>query len=385
MPFALKIDEAGEGLVAGMVTGEEAAPASSVEVDGKRVVLNFDFYDAEITAEVSDDGALISGSWRRTGEGGVNSTLGFSAVRGDTTRFRPRAETDLSGGDGAALPSVDGIWATTFTDEDGSEPAQGEFRQEGNHVTGTFLTPTGDYRFLEGSYEDGLLRLSTFDGSHAFLFHARAQADGTLEGDFWSRDTYHATWVARPAEADESILPSDWTLARLTNDEGRFRFAFADLEGQTVTESDPRFAGKVVIVNIFGSWCPNCNDEAPLLAEWDRRFRDQGLAIVGLAYEFTGNVERDRRQVRRFSERHGIDYLMLLAGGTTDKADAALTLPDLDRIVAYPTSVFIGRDGRVRKIHSGFSGPGTGAHHEKLVAELESLVGSLLAEDVPGT
>lgn len=156
-------------------------------------------------------------------------------------------------------------------------------------MTGTFLTPTDDYRFLEGDYRDGLLRLSTFDGDHAFLFHAEARPDGTLEGDFWSRDSYHATWTAEPTgRAAEELLPGPWGLAALTNDERRFRFAFPDLDGRLVRSEDPRFAGKVVVVDIFGSWCPNCNDEAPVLAGWHREWADDGLDIVGLAFEFTG-------------------------------------------------------------------------------------------------
>ncbi len=255
--------------------------------------------------------------------------------------------------------------------------ARGELVQTGANLTGTFLTPTGDYRFLEGTYRLGRLRLSTFDGAHAFLFDATAREDGTLAGDFWSRDTYHATWTARRAEEYESILPDAWTAVGLTNDEGAFSFTFPDLEGDPLSLGDPRFAGKVVLVNIFGSWCPNCNDEAPLLAEWHRRYRDRGLEIVGLAYEFTGDPDRGRQLVRRFAERYSIEYPLLLAG-VSDKAAAASTLPDLTAVIAYPTTIFIGRDGKVRKIHTGFTGPGTGSHYQQLVAELETVIEELL-------
>ena len=149
--------------------------------------------------------------------------------------------------------------------------------------------------------------------------------------------------------------------------------------GEVVLSLDnPRFAGKAVLVNIFGSWCPNCNDEAPLLAEWHRRYAARGLEVVGLAYEFTGDRERDRRQVRRYAARHGIEFPLLLAG-VSDKARAGETLPDLTAVIAYPTTVFVGRDGRGRKIHSGFTGPATGAHHDALVAELEAEIEGLLA------
>lgn len=383
LPFGLRFEAHDGGIEAAVINGEEQAPTSGVAVDGDHVVIAFDFYDSEIDATIADGGTRMSGRWRRTGEGGADSVLAFEAVRGSTERFQPLASAGLAGGDAAALDSVAGVWQTTFVDEDASEPARGELAQAGTRVTGTFLTPTGDYRYLDGSYEGGLLRLSTFDGAHAFLFHARAQADGSLAGDFWSRDSYHATWTATLVDAATRVLPDAWSQSALTSDDGRFRFAFPDLEGETVSDDDPRFRGKVVAINIFGSWCPNCNDDAPLLAAWDRRFRDQGLAIVGLAFEFTGDAERDRRQVRRFAERHGIEYPLLLAGGTSDKADAAALLPDLDRIVAYPTTIFVGRDGRVRRIHAGFAGPGTGEQHTRLVAELEAQVAALLAEPTP--
>lgn len=390
LPFGLRFQGAAEpgaeegkapSWSAWVINGEEELPTSSVQVRAQEVVIAFDWYDSEITARMDDDGVL-RGEWRRTAAQGETSRLPFMAQRPSTPRFGVLSEPPAPGADQVA--DVSGVWRVVFREEgedDSEEVARGEFQQEGDAVRGTFLTPTGDYRFLDGTYGDGWLRLSTFDGAHAFLFHARAQADGSLEGDFWSRDVYHATWTAAPAEQGASWLPDAWQEVGLTNDEGRFHFAFDDLEGQPLSLEDPRFEGKVVLVNIFGSWCPNCNDEAPLLADWYRRYQDQGLEIIGLAYEFSGDTERDRTMVQRFGERHGIDYPLLLAG-ISDKAAAAETLPDLTAVLAYPTTVFIARDGRVRRIHSGFSGPGTGVHHDVLVEELEQTLETLLEEDV---
>ncbi len=392
LPFTLRIREVSGQLVAAAVNAGQEALLTGVKQQGQRVVLEFAWYDSEITAELDAAGQRLTGTFRRTSPQ-QDTRLPFSAVRGDARRFLPRAESGVTAGDPTAVPGVSGIWAVTFRDDSGESPAQGEFQQQGDRVVGTFLTPAGDYRYLEGAFAEGLLRLATFDGSHAFLFHAKAQPDGTLSGDFWSRDTYHATWTARrlnelPAAAGtptagavtgENVLPDPWQQVGLTHPEGRFTFAFPDLAGHTVAGTDARFAGKVVLVNLFGSWCPNCNDEAPWLAAWDRRYRDSGLAVVGLAFEFTGNPERDRRQVQHFAERHGITYPLLLAG-ISDKAAASALLPDLTRVLAYPTTIFIGRDGKVRKIHSGFAGPGTGHHHQELQREFERLIEELLAE-----
>lgn len=382
LPFTLLIEEQDGRLQAYALNGEERAPFSDVRIDDHHVQMAFAWYDAELRADLEPDGEVMTGRWRKTAAAGADSVLAFRAERGaGQDRFKPLMLTGLAPGKHRALPDVSGEWAVVFVDEDGPSPAQGEFRQTGAHVTGTFLTPTGDYRFLEGAYEDGVFRLSTFDGAHAFLFVAWAQDDGTLSGDFWSRDSYHATWTAQRRSLGEEVLPDGWSLVEVNNDEARFTFAFDDLNGEQVTQDDPRFDGKVVLVNLFGTWCPNCNDEAPLLAGWYRQFRNDGLEVVGLAFEYTGDVERDRRQIGRYADRHGIEYTLLL-GGISDKTDAAANLPDVDRVIAYPTTVFIGRDGTVRKIYSGFSGPGTGEHYEQLVAEFRSLIEDLLEEDV---
>ncbi len=378
LPFGIEISAQGEGLTAFAINGEEILPFSDAALDGDDIRLVFAWYDSRIEARFDGPDRMV-GIWSKTVPSGVSS-LSFAATRGTGDRFLPVAEEGLESGPADASPSIAGIWEVAFTDEDGTEPARGEFEQTGSQVSGTFLTPTGDYRFLEGSYENGLLRLSAFDGGHAFLFHARAQADGTLDGDFWSRDTYHATWTAsRVDDPQAELIPDAWELVGLNNDEGKLAFTFPDMSGFPVSLTDDRFQGKVVLVNIFGSWCPNCNDEAPLLAEWARLYHDLGLEVVGLAYEFTDDFERSKSMVQRFAVRHQIGYPLLIAG-TSDKSAAAETLPDLTSVVAYPTTIFVDRAGTVRKIHSGFSGPGTGEHYEHLVAEMVALIEHLLAE-----
>jgi thiol-disulfide isomerase/thioredoxin len=372
LPFTLRIARSR----AVIINGAEQAPVSGVDVHDGSVTIRFDQYDSAINATLSSDGNTMTGAWTRTVPAG-KSHLAFRATRGEQPRFLPAPAANP-----ASFADVSGIWKADFTDSDGTTPARGEFHQDPgtNRVTGTFLTPTGDDRYLEGSVENGVLRLSTFDGAHAFLFQARLSDDNNkLTGDYWSRDSYHATWTATRSNDAGAALPDGWKDVGLTNGEGRFQFRFPDLAGNPVALSDERFRGKVVLVNIFGSWCPNCNDEAPLLAAWDRKYRDRGLEIVGLAYEFTGDAARDREMVRRFAKHYGITYPLLLAG-VSDKKKASATLPDLTRVLAYPTSLFIGRDGKVKKIYSGFAGPGTGAHHLALRTEMESVIESMLAE-----
>lgn len=368
LPFTLQI----AGAQASIHNGEERAPISSVTRTEGGVVLDFATYDARIRAAWSEDGATLRGTWTKQGSTRVY-TLPFEARRG----ARPRFDA------GPARGGVTGIWRVEFEDDGGREPARGLFTQaEDGTVTGTFLTPTGDYRYLAGALDGDVLRLSCFDGAHAFLFHARLEGE-TLTGDFWSSDKYHATWTATRVErAEQAPLPDPYGLATLTSPDRRMRFAFEDTEGRVVSADDARFAGKVVLVDIFGTWCPNCNDQAPYLAEWHDRYRDRGFEVVGLAYEVSGDVERDREMLRRYRDRYGLRFPLLL-GGVNDKARAGETLPDLSAVVAYPTTIFIGRDGTVRAVHSGFAGPGTGAAHTALISEMEARIEALLAEPPP--
>jgi len=378
LPFFLRIAEQDGALAAVVVNDIEEAPLSAVRIDGTTVTLEMAWYDSELEGTVSGDGSRIAGHWRKTVPGG-DSVLPWTAERGLGPRFEPIAETDLRPGAADALSEISGVWRLVFVDHGGEDVVRGELRQVDGRVTGTMLTSVGDYRYLDGSYESGVLRLSTFDGAHAFLFHGRAQPDGRLVGDSWSRDSYHATWVGERVQNHERILPDPWQQVIPTQADRRFRFNRPDSDGELVSNEDARFVGKVLVVNLFGSWCPNCNDEAPLLADWHRRWSADGLEIVGLAFEFSGDPKRDRLMLNRYAERHGIEYPLLLAG-LSDKAEAAEVVPDISAVNSYPTTILVARDGAIRWIHSGFAGPGTGRHHESLVAELEQRIETLLSE-----
>jgi thiol-disulfide isomerase/thioredoxin len=376
LPFTLEIRAEGSGLVAFALNGAERARFDSASVEGGALRLRIAVYESEISAWLSEDGQTLSGTWTK----GTRVPVRFHATRGDARRFLPLA---------AAVPApaardISGAWLARFGTGEKAETARGEFSLEGERVNGTFLTPVGDHRYLEGDLRGGELRLSRFDGSAASLYLARLQPDGTLQGELW-RGATPTPWTARRVDAASSDgLPEAFKLAGLSNSEGRLRFRFDDLLGRPVSLEDERFRGRVVLVNIFGSWCPNCNDEGPLLREWRKRYAARGLEIVGLAYEQTGDKDGDRRAVQKFGRRYGLDYPLLLAG-ISDRKAAAATLPDLTGLFAFPTNIFVDRAGRVRKIHSGFAGPATGEHHQRLVAELERLIESLLVEPVPAS
>jgi thiol-disulfide isomerase/thioredoxin len=160
-----------------------------------------------------------------------------------------------------------------------------------------------------------------------------------------------------------------------------FRFSFPDLNGKIVSNTDARFLGKVVLVNITGSWCPNCHDEAPFLAELYRKYRSQGLEIVALSFEEEDQLKNPTR-LRAFMKEYGVDYTVLL-GGVPDQRDAKLTQPV--NLNSWPTTFFLGRDGRVRFVHAGFPGPASGKLYHQAVQEFYAQVDSLLAENHTST
>ncbi len=364
LPFGIQMVKTTGGYEAKILNGPERVDTSAVIVDGSSIEIQFSWYDARIKATVAASGDSMQGEWSKTAPNKI-SKLPFSATRGYPYRFElPTSRT---------LTTVDGVWEAQFVDEDGDSVAVGEFKQSGQKVNGTFLTPTGDYRFLAGHAMGDSLYLSAFDGAHAFLFDAKINDGKIVNGNFWSRDSYHATWTAEPNANAHEVLPDSWDMVEVTTDDNTVSFAFEDLKGNLVQLTDDRFKDKPVLINIFGTWCPNCNDEAPVLVDFYDKYHADGLEIVGLAFEFTDDVERDKKQIAAFKKRFGIQYPLLRAG-INDKKEAAKVLGFLDKVVAYPTSIFLDRDHQVVNIHSGFAGPGTGDHFIALVNELEEQI-----------
>ncbi|NOT32376.1 MAG: TlpA family protein disulfide reductase [Planctomycetes bacterium] len=378
--FGLELARTGpETWRAFLVNGEERIEVPRVERKGDQLLLDMPHYDSRITATVSEpSGSALTGTWEKRRDREKVAQLPFHArVLSSTGPWRtPSEQTPLSGAD------VTGRWTARFEGED--ETSIAVLRQDGSRLTGTFLTPTGDYRFLVGGVQATPVEsqemqnylttftLSCFDGAHAFLFAGR-YVDGKLWGDFWSGNWHHQTWKA---ERDESAQLADAFAQTKWNGTTKLAdLTFPDLDGRKHSLSE--FAGKATLLVVLGSWCPNCNDEAKLLAELDAKYRARGLRILGLAFELTGERERDAGQVRIFAQRHGLEIPFFLCG-TADKDEATKALGLVDRVRAFPTTVFVGADGLPRAIHSGFAGPATGVEHQKLRREFQARIEALL-------
>ncbi|RRN76449.1 TlpA family protein disulfide reductase, partial [Pseudoxanthomonas sp. SGD-10] len=300
------------------------------------------------------------------------SYMNFFATQGVDWRIKEKAAE--------AKYSVDGKWETFFIKENGdTTKAIGNFKQSGNKVTGTFLTRTGDYRFLEGILDGDNLTLSTFDGGFAMLFTAKINSNGTLsEGKQYSGASSVRDFIAR--RNDKAQLEDAYGLTYLKEGYDKIDFSFPDLNKQTVSLSDERFKNKVVIVQILGSWCPNCIDETAFLTQFQEENDFKDVEIVALAYERTTDFERSKASLERLVKRFNVKYPILITGYTSDKGEPAKSLPMLNHIMAFPTTIIIDKAGKVRKIHTGFSGPGSGKYYEDYVREFTEFIHTLRNE-----
>lgn len=356
-----------------IINGEERLRVDDIKIGRDQRIskdtiwINFPIFDSYIRATCEAN--VMEGEWVVNYK--ENYRIPFVARQGQKHRFTTLRK--------APVMDVSGRWEVLFeVDTDQPYPAVGEFQQEGNYLTGTFLTETGDYRFLEGTIQANKLYLSCFDGSHAFLFEAKIQEDSTLIGSFRSGNHYRALWEGR--RNSEYALSHPDSLTFLKKGYERLDFSFVNTQGKAVSLSDSAFQGKVCLIQIMGTWCPNCRDETLFLKDYLQQHPDKDLEIIALAFERYKEKEKALKVLRTYKERMAIPYEVLYAG-YYNKEEAAQALPMLNQVLSYPTLIFIDRQGQVRKIHTGFSGPAT-SEYEPFKAAFNTFINQLLAESI---
>lgn len=338
--------------------------------EGDSVIIRLPFYESQLRAVVTKEGNL-EGVWLRHLADSYQ-VVPFRAFYGEAFRFV------VGGRDAIGAASVAGRWAAVFRSANGRDTTfrVGEFQQQGRQVTGTFLDAGGDLRYLEGVVSGDSLKLSCFDGTHAYFFTAKIDGNSLSGGEYFAGPTAHETWTA--VKDDNAKLEDQFAMTKWKK-ETPFTFSFADINGNTVSLSEPRFKGKVVLVQIMGSWCPNCMDETRFLSGFYDEYQRKGVEIVALAYERSTDFARSQTSLRSFQQRFQVKYPMLITGvAVGDPQRAEKTLPQLERIVNFPTTIFVDKDGHIAKIHTGFSGPGTGEHYEEQKKEFYATVNDLL-------
>jgi peroxiredoxin len=365
-PFLFEVKNANtDSTVVTLINGEERVPLTGVIYSADTVVIPIASFDAGILAKISGDSmeGRFFKNYIENDEG-----IPFKALRGKTSRFEPVARP-------ASIP-VDGKWDVHFIGKSDTSHNVGIFTTENQIVTGSILTNSGDLRFLEGIVTEDGFKLSAFSGLSPYLIEIRFLGKDTFEGEFYTAKSKTKLTGVRN---DKAALVDAYSLAKMKTGFDRLHFQLPDMNGKPVSLNDDRYKGKVVIISILGSWCPNCIDEAKFLAPWYKENKDRGVEIIGLAFERKDDFNYAKETINRLKETEDIQYDILFAGKAAP-ATIAEVLPEIDNFSSYPTTFFIDKQGKVRKIHTGFSGQATGLFYKEFQAEFNALIDSLLAE-----
>lgn len=368
LPFNFEVSGKGKKTQIIIRNAEEKIAVNEIKQKGDSLFFKMPVFDTEFRCRVSN--TEWTGIW-------VNHyrkdkrIITFKAFYNQPNRFLFKP--------GSQNPVFEGKWATVFSPgSKDSSIAIGVFHhlEQSDDVTGTFLTETGDYRYLEGMKHGDSLYLSCFDGSHAFLFTA-VYKNETLTGTFYSGAHWKEKWKA--VKNDNAALRDPNSITKVIQSDKPIAFGFKDAKGKTVSLSDEAFKNKAVIIQLMGSWCPNCMDESRYLAEIYKTYQPKGLEIIALAFERTEEFDKAAQQVERMKLRLGMNYPVLITQ-KTGKAKAAETFPQLNTVTAFPTTIFLNKKHEVVKIHTGFNGPATGKAYEDFTSETESLINQLIKE-----
>jgi thiol-disulfide isomerase/thioredoxin len=370
VPVRLEITGSGSNLHAALLNGPESSPASSAVFTGNHLLVTFNYYAKTLDATLAD--GHLTGSF---GTATTRYPVSLSS-RGTATNNSGSHAQDINGDWEIAVRSAKGESAWQLRVESSRGPGE---------VKAVIQRIDGDTGSLYGFWAGSGYQISHFTAAGPALYSLIPQADGTLLVSNLLRADMNdqQNLVARrpeQARAAKLVGPTDPTQQTTLKDpSARFKFSFPDLNGKVVSNTDSQFDGKVVIVAIGGSWCPNCHDEAPFLESLYKQFHSRGLEIVDLSFEEADQL-KDPARLRAFIARYGLTYTVLVAGETEQLNEK---IPQALNLNCWPTSFFLGRDGRVREIHAGFAGPANPPAHEALMHEVTALVEQLLAEPAP--
>jgi thiol-disulfide isomerase/thioredoxin len=363
IPFRLDISGAEDHVHATFFDGDRpTTPSTAGEVDGDHVHIVFASYAGVLDGTLSGDrldAIYVYGA----------HTIPIHAVK-DTGPPPPPVPA----------PPIGGEWIVPTNSPKGEAAWRLIVHQTGDKIDAAILRIDGDTGTLSGRYQNGTFHLSHFAGERPALLDITPQPDGTLKLRLFDGDELALVGLRAAAAAKLGAAPEDPTHhTRVQNPAAPFTFDFPDLDGHDVADTDPRFHGKVVVVDVMGSWCPNCHDEAPFLQALYDKYHAKGLQIVALDFE-PGAQLTDPQRLRAFIQRYGLTYTVLLAG---EPKEVHEKLPQAVNLSAWPTTFFIGRNGRVREVHVGFTSPGSGERDVETKRDVEHLVQTLLAEPAP--
>jgi len=323
---------------------EEQIVCDEITLAGDSIFIRLPLYDSEFRLKAGRE--TMSGVWINKGRK-IPAVLPFTAQKNVAYRF-PLHHINSN------EKKLMGRWETWFdVNTSDSSLAIGVFDENEGIVTGTFLTESGDHRFLEGVRDGDSLKLSVFDGSHAWLYLAKLN-NGKMEGMFFSGNHHKAPFRACVNDSIRLRDPSGITQAT-----GNIHFNLPDPDSQLVSPDHMAYKHKVIILQIMGTWCPNCMDESVFLDSIYRQRGEEGLEIIGLAFDRTSDFNIAANNIRKVKKRLNLSYPVLIAG-VAQKDEVQKVFPAISNFFSYPTTLFIDRKGTIVKVSSGFSGPATG-------------------------
>jgi thiol-disulfide isomerase/thioredoxin len=360
VPFRFEIAGDGDAVSGWFFNGDEKVMSTGGKYDDGSLTINFDHYATAVEAALVN--GRLAGIYNR----------GASYYPFYARRFTPPAAFPNE------VPQIGGLWQIGNVASNKGEAAwRFIVRQSGAEVTAAILRVDGDTGALAGTFRNGKFIVSHFSGARPLVLELTPQEDGTL---VIVRNRIEKMIAVKASDAKLKDVPEPTDPSRhssVKDPTEPFKFAFPDLTGKMVSSTDERFRGKVLLVGIGGSWCPNCHDEAPFLSALSKKYRDKGLEVVELSFEEDAQKAKGFPRLLAFNQRYGVDYTVLLAG---DQADVAEKVPQIHNLNSVPTTIFIGRDGLVRGVHAGFAGAASGVFHETQMEEITATVERLLAE-----
>ncbi|MBB6271733.1 thiol-disulfide isomerase/thioredoxin [Pedobacter cryoconitis] len=365
LPFEMDIQQKNGITTCYILNSTERIKTEDPVYSGDSVLIKMPVFESYFKIKIINKDSL-NGIWVTKGES-KDIILPFAASAGEG-RFPYRKTNNPK--------QVQGKWSIEFTRANKTKrPAIGEIVQKGSSLSGSVLTPAGDYRYLDGVVSGDSLFLSTFDGSHALLLTAKIKGD-SLSGYFYAGQSGLETWTA-VKKADVVLTPA--VTAIKEDSDGKLDFTFKDLKGKPVSLQDERFKGKVVILQLMGSWCPNCMDETAFLSKYYLKNKDRGVEIIALAYELSTDEERSKKSLQKFQTQFNVQYTMLNTGATAgDPQRTEKTLPQLTAIKVFPTTIILDKNGKISDINTAFYGPGAGDYHLKYKENFEKKINNLL-------
>ncbi|QES87474.1 peroxiredoxin family protein [Rhizosphaericola mali] len=367
--FTLAISKVKNQTTFSFINGKESLKTTDIQSKGDSLIVHMPVFESFFRLKIINKDSL-QGDWVRNGIS-AETKIPFTATAKISKRFPYTTTTNAV--------NASGKWALNFSNDDNKpSPAIGVFQEKNHIVTGSILTPTGDYRFLEGVTSGDSILLSTFDGVHALVFAGKINIkDSTISGNMISGAKGLTAFTGKKDLNPQ--LPNTSEMYVKDGESGKLNFTFKDLNGKEVSINDPKFKNKVVIIDLMGSWCPNCMDETAFLSDFYKKNKARGVEVIGLAYEYTTDYERSVKSLTKFQKKFDVQYPMLITGvSVADPKRTEKTLPELTDIKMFPSTIILDKTGKVAFIDTGFEGPGTGEYYTKFVKEFDEKIDKLL-------